>query len=454
MSKNIWNRFLEFETKNDLFSLKVNGIYIWDIIRFDIYMIILRTQDSSGIENANFNKNSIINKLCMKFTYIKEFIKLVFLSKESSNLFYLCSRNVKDGKLFDQNAKTVYDFLKKDSIGLESYITPDLKYFSGENCYLSPQNLFRKIYKYQKNDFSLLLSLIYKEFGVIDEVNNSLINLLIKNYSADYRFFTWLLKSKKIKKVFLTQNGIQKGLIGAARNMSIPVFEFQHGIVNSGHLAYNYPNIGYYPDAISLPNKILSFSDFWFKDTFLPNVDIISIGNDYFFNPLEKIKESSNFDCEDILVISSSAYGVNLAKFILECLECNLFLNVNIYFKLHPNQFSDKVYYINLFSDYKNVNIISNEMNIPMLIEKTLVTLVVVSTAIYEALQVGRCGIILKRQDYMQHEYLIQENLAYVVDSVDDFYQIYISKINRNTENRTVFFSPFNINIYKELFNL
>lgn len=42
------DKFLEFEKKNNLFHLKdKNGVFIWDIIRFDIYISLLWTPDTS-----------------------------------------------------------------------------------------------------------------------------------------------------------------------------------------------------------------------------------------------------------------------------------------------------------------------------------------------------------------------------------------------------------------------
>lgn len=240
----------------------------------------------------------------------------------------------------------------------------------------------------------------------------------------------------------MTQNGILKAFLKAAQRNRIPVFEFQHGVVDRGHLAYNYPKMDYKEGQVTLPDTILSLSSFWFNELYLPNVKIASIGNDYFYSPLAEIASTTDSSVpESILVISSDVFGKDLSDFILRLEKEGQVKNIPIYFKLHPNQFFEKEYYIEKLRSINNLRIITNEQSVGELLKICNTVFAIQSTAIYEALQANRKVILLKKMSYLRHKHIFDRKNLHLVDTTEDF----ISALNTKIviDQNVAFFAPF-----------
>lgn len=451
--ENIWNRFLSFEARHNLFNLTdEKGIYIWDIVRFDIYIDILWGNNPT-ITNKTRKKRNYLHLFKAPLYYFRS------LFVKSDYLFFLASRNKDGEKLIDKNAyNSIKQCLsvKKKIIGIESYadcFSSDLKECGFQLLLPSlPLYIISKILKKQNYNFDPILSLVKTEFPE-SKIDNSYLNSLYHLFYTQRRFYRFLLKRWGIKKTFLTQNGIQKGLIAACHDLNIPVYEFQHGIVDQGHIAYSYPSDNI--TNVYLPNKIVALSDFWFKDCILPFAcKTISIGNDYFVP--NKLESPNDFFQRKgkILVVSADVFGIELANFIKQCIVDSILKNYKFYFKLHPNQFNEYNYYSTLFKDYNNVIIIQNEKDIPTLIGETEAMLTIQSTAVYEGLQKGISTYILKKSSYMRQAHLFKLPNVFLIDNVSDFKNQIVrqSSSQELLKNTPQFFIPFDEILFRREF--
>ena len=432
-NKEIWDSFIELEKKHNLFELvDKNGLYYWDLIRFYIYFKLLYKNQKDNL--LSIKKESVFKKIMAKVRMLLDYFLLKFDFSNKEFLFYIASRDKINNKLFfDKNSKATSDLIPGYcKCIVESYNS------RVSNSYFLPQIIFRRFFKYENYDFTELMKLLSNEFGELNFNGEELSNIL-NSYYADYKFFYGLLKRKNIQKVFITQNGIQKGLIKAAKDLNITSYEFQHGVVNKGHLAYHYPDIKYKKGQVILPDNILSLSDFWFKELHCPNVNILPIGNDYFYSPITKA-EKSNMNV-GITVISTDIFGEYLSNFIIK-LKKNTRNDEMIYFKLHPNQFNEKVFYEDKFKDFHNVNVISNELSVGELLQKTDTLFTILSTAVYEALQAKKKVILLKRNPYLHLEHVFDHPNLYLVNNVEEFVEA--KNKNINADINVEYFSPFN----------
>ena len=427
-----WEHFLDFEKRNNLFSIQdTEGTYLWDIIRGDIYFKLLW----KNIPTPNISKSKI-HKIPFYKRILKDFFRLFFFKKKKRYLFFKASRyKNKKNTFFDQSIKNVYDFFpKEDSIVIESYTEKCPKDF-----FFSPYSIFRKFVQSKKYDFTFLINLLREEFGCLN-FDSSFLNRIMNNYYSDLYFYKKIFKKYKIEKVFICQNGIQKGLFRAGKELGVKVYEVQHGSADIGHLVYHYPSLEYIQEQISLPDVILSFSPFWFKELNLPNVTIHSVGNDYLYAPF---KEKENIDHlkKGITIISADIYGEILSNFILSESCYKVLENIPIHFKLHPNQYHEKEHYIQKFKNIKNITVISNELSIGELLDKCDTIFTIVSTVIYEALQADHKIIILKQENYLEVDHIFNCENVYLVDTINDF----ISALNTEivTTQNVEFFTPF-----------
>ncbi len=430
----IWVQFLEFEKENDLFNLQdVEKTYYWDIIRYEIYQKLLWKDSISP--SSDVNKVKIITRI----TQVWQFVLLFFGFSKKKVLFYLASRNKdKRGEPIDQNAKAVCEFFsKKNTLLIESFS------HNLNNAFFLPQMVYRKIYKKRFFDFSPLLNLLNRKFGTVN-IDNASLNKILNNYYSDLSFFKTIIKRRKIEFIFVTQNGIQKGLFKAGKDLGVKVFEFQHGVVNEGHLAYNYPKMQYKKEQITLPDVILSLSPFWFSELFLPQVEICPIGNDYFYNPIQNCSLKKG-----ITIISANVYGQSLLDFILDEEVQKIVENIPIFFKLHPNQFHEKSYYESKLKSAKNIKVITNEQSVGELLTQCDTLFTILSTAVYEALQSQRKVILLKENPYEHQQHIFYHPNIHLVGNSKEFSQALDKNIDYTQHEQ--FFTPFDKKAFLKL---
>ena len=225
--------------------------------------------------------------------------------------------------------------------------------------------------------------------------------------------------------------------------MNIPTYEFQHGIVDHGHLVYNYPDIEFQKRQVYLPKVIFSLSEYWFSNLHIPFTKIYPLGNDFFSKKVSKLRES----CTAITVISANVFGIELQKFLLENIHLPVLKETKIFFKLHPNQFHDKGYYETAFKLYPNIEVVAGEYSVLQLLEKSRTLLTIQSTAVYEALQSGRKVILLKKSTYQRHQDLFDNPNVHLVDDSDDLVKAMDASIDVNSVQ---FFTRFNNQVLKE----
>jgi hypothetical protein len=247
-----------------------------------------------------------------------------------------------------------------------------------------------------------------------------------------------IFRFKKPKVIFITQNGIQKGLFAAASKFKIPVIEVQHGVIDEGHLSYNYSkNIDYTGNKISLPSYFFTFSDFWGKDLFYAVKEIVNMGNSYF--SLQNEIEISKIE-RGLLVVSSDIFGENLKELIVDFSQK---YNLPIFFKLHPNQYFQKEYYQDEFKDYNNVEVYTNNKTVYELLGLSSAALVIQSTALYEALHMKRLGIILRKQTYARHGHIFENSNVYLIDNANELFDALNNNYREDDSGKNLFFEEF-----------
>ena len=434
IDESLYTQFLDFEKENNLFNLKdTKGTYYWDIIRYDIFEALMP-------KNKVFVPKKHNRKILSILKQIIGFVKLYFGHGDKKYLFYLCSR---DRDIFRNHIdKNVFDSLKvlgnKNCLLIESY-------YNSKDSYFLPQNVYyRFFYKQVFFDFSDVIKIIEQKYGKTN-INNKFLNKILNKYYSDLLFFKKIVKNFNVKQIHVDQNGIQKGIFRATKELEIKVFEYQHGIVTKNHIAYNYPKINFLEEQVVLPNVIFSYSPFWFQDVFLPNVTIIPLGNDYFYKQINQ--NTIKNPIKGIVIISADDIGKRLLEF-LKNKELQKYIgNIPIYFKLHPNQFHQKWYYIEQLKNINNIQIITDEFSVGELLERFDSLFTILSTAIYEALQSQRKVILLEDKLYNedQKSFLGNPNL-YIVKKVDDFISALDRKISTN--KKVVFFASFNKEVF------
>lgn len=418
-----FNDALNFEEKSNIFSIHNNDeIYLWDIFRYFVWEKLRFERQTP----TNFTKKQNLRKLISQRIKAagRLYNSLCLLSidtKRYDNLFFLASRNQFENSFIDQNQYDTYKLLSaQKNLLIETFGIQKLDFYENKLYYYGCLRHLAKFYyhiKLSENDYiciNKIIELLKNNFGELNFTEYNLISLL-KDFYLDAKLWNKLLKRHKIKKVFLTQNGIQKGIFYAAKKLSIPVYEFQHGIISKGHPAYSYPKINGIEKSIYIPYKFLTLSDYWCKTFYCPIINQ-SIGNNYFSKPVEKINNPSR-----ILVISANIFGKELAKILKDGIYAGIIKPSDLIFKLHPNQYFEKEYY-NDFFDGK-VTVITNEKSVNELLSEAKFMITVCSTAAYEALQANTRVLVYKISMYREMELLFNDENLFLFSNTEELKQ-------------------------------
>lgn len=221
-----------------------------------------------------------------------------------------------------------------------------------------------------------------------------------------------LAKLQKPKKIFLIGGAFLSPLIAVAEKYNIEVIEIQHGVINSFHLSYHFPN--QLRDTF-FPHKLLLLSNYWKNKASYPiGTELINVGNDYFFVNSKKEKSGKN-----ILIIGDGMLYQPLMNFLT--LNLNFFTNNNfeITYKLHPNevpQWSERYTDLRILSETKEIRVVGNELSIASLIANTQIVFGVNSTSIYESVDAGARTFVLDLQSCEYFDDLIDDDVVMKID--------------------------------------
>ena len=405
--KNLIEKFLFLENKNDLLTFKYCGVKIWQLYRINIFYDI--AEQLNILDEYQIVKKSFTDRFKNIFGFIISIIlhnPFFSLKKRNILIFDHCRKVKVDGEYIDVHTKYFIDKLTKDNSNFEVYESP----FHNQH--------FTKHKKNRKHlDFILIFSRIIclfifsypnkKEKQFLKELSNKISRLFFIDYKLDYKMnkkailfkakyylYKLLLMIKKPQKLYLVVSYyVYAPLIKAAKELKIETIELQHGMISKYHLGYHYPNSDYVD---YFPNKIFLWSDFWVDRASFPiKRNCIKIkGFQYMEYQKEKyasyIKKNKN-----ITVISQSTIGKKLANYILNNLK---YLDqYNIFYKLDPAECFKKDEYLPIkeLKKYSNFNLISDiNVSIYELFAKSKFVIGVYSTAMVEAFEFG-CDLII-----------------------------------------------------------
>lgn len=402
--KALTEQFHKFEIKH----IKSEDWEVWDSVRFNVYYQIQDTlfggsfvTGKSDRKKRNYSK--ILNDI---FNLILHCVR-----NRKKNLIFAASR-FKDekGRNYDPNIIDVYELIKNDCLILDSV---DVK---GKNRYITIPNrgigIFKKYYE-KCHKLSLpnyINEAIYEEFGI--KIPDTLIKFSLTEYYSQKSFYSFLFRLLKPKKIFITQNGIQKGLFRAARDLKIDIIELQHGIIYFSHLAYSYPK-SVNRTKLALPNYFFVYSKFWKDkiDAYFPVDNIVisgnTIANEVKYYPIRY----------DITFICTSAY-TNIFLEIIKGLRESGYRN-NICLKLHPQQFNEIESIKRELEDYSNVDVVFVEVSMKDIIGMSNSLLTIQSTSAYEVLDAGKRLFIWQAMSYENHSDIFTHPLVKLIDNTE-----------------------------------
>lgn len=264
----------------ELLNVTHNKIRVWFLLRskFDTSNLYKATGYHSDIRTRSF------------FVLFKNFFYGFWnLFKLSKFRFYFFSNTNKRFKIDDKYTDVYFEKIS-DCLGSDKSLF--IEFAEAKHLRMKNVQSRRIISDLPFKAFSLIFSLfintrktknIYTIYSIAE--NNGLkINIKkeLKVALGEYYFYKMLLKLFKPKAVFVICYYSKMPLVAAAHDVSIPIYEAQHGVINENNPYYNsifHKHIDYFPDfLLSYGNdlKELQSSNFIF-----PKEKIIPVGSYY-----------------------------------------------------------------------------------------------------------------------------------------------------------------------------
>jgi len=172
-----------------------------------------------------------------------------------------------------------------------------------------------------------------------DNLKNTLFNFA-RLLPFLYQEYEKIIKCISPKIIFIEDacyGGDKIPLMIAAKNLGIPVGEYQHGMLSLAHTAYNYsPQL---PEIYKfyMPDFFMSWGKYWSQNSRMP-INVFDIGNPYLSNSISQKKHIQKK--EQILYISST---IDPEKYVEEVIWLNTNLcnkGYSIIFRIHPSETS------------------------------------------------------------------------------------------------------------------
>jgi len=436
--KDIYQKILKIEDELNLFSYRIDGVNLWERIRFDVFLNILfevglyeETKTSKNLSFLNlYNKIIIYNTFLFDSIFHNPFfinnVDFIFFGHQRRKL-------MDDGYYWDIYTDPIIPILGSyKTATIESY--ENLSHFKPAKTrnlyYTGAFQILSKINKYMSNynkknvfDFSRYVEgRIKQDFSVAVDIY-SLTSNVISSAKSTYPIFSKFFKKTTPKICFTMASYGSEDIIIAAKQFGIPVIELQHGTISRYNLGYSYERNRIKQ---SFPNYLFSFGEYWRNsvDYPIPKENVLSIGYPYF----EKLykKKKNNVKRNQIVFISQWHIGVRLSKFAVQTAK-RLHGKVSIVYKTHPWEELNE--YLIQASGDNLLKVVSGQTpGLYDLLSTSKWLVGVYSTAVYEGIALGCIPFIVNLPGFDHMEFLIQNGFAKFVNDPEEIDLSYIPK--------------------------
>jgi len=428
--------FWKIESDYNLLDYNINDKYIWQYCRFHIFEKVLI---KAGIIKAPHSIFSAKKKEILSYIFSSMFKSPFYIPPKTEVLIFEHKRKKQiNEKWVDIYTENISDFINNKNV---SYITNrdsgkhfphDRKIFHLDLFVVAAQ--FSAKMRFVKNkDICYSFNQINDKIGEVFNIKFDLVkelNYYLSVYSVYLYLYRRLLQKMKLEKIIIVVNyNNYVPLCQAAKELQIPVFEIQHGIITKYHMGYSYPNV--------IKNSLIGFPDYlivW--DRHLSKLNEIPLSEDRFIvnknnhisNGIKKYLQIEK-QKKTIAVISQGSIGASIAEVLFNNIE--KLKDYVIHYKLHPGEYKSFVSYekISKLQKYENV-IFYNDDNIHLyeILARCEIVIGVYSTVLFESTFFNCKLIILNLPGHEYMENYIKNNQAYFAEN-NELFSI-LSKIN------------------------
>ena len=420
----IYETLFEMESNENLFSKTIDGIPIWDSIRHKVGSRLAREYGfSKEAHDSNWQSRSYSNTGVSIAKSLTSHNPL-FSSNKDLLVVGTSRRKLVDGKWTDIHLDYFLEDIDQEYVYLDRpYQLTHFRPTRTENITYTdvieyPTGVFRTL---GKQYYSVKSS--YSDIST--EINNNIttyfdhkiaINDLIYDEIILERLlknaYKYILKKVDPDAVLLTVGyDTRRLLIRACNELSIPVIEYQHGIITPHHLGYSYPEK---VQNITFADYLFTWGEFWSENFESPISEdrILPVGYPHY--EYSTTKFDKNTIGSGTLFISQGTIGKELSKFAVEYAQKNT--HEEVIYKLHPGE------YDRWRSEYpwlvgSSMSVIEDDSkSLYEFFEQCAIQVGVNSTALFEGLGFNLSTYIYKTDGWKLMDRIITTGYADLVD--------------------------------------
>lgn len=416
------HRFFEMERRLALFGEQAQGVYWWDAVRFQVFYGVY--DRLAGIVRPALPVPSLgvrLRNYAVRLTRRFAFEVRTRLSTYDVIVFRAARKQV-GGRMVDEAMDPVSELVQGRCLVIDTY-----------PHYFHRRERAPLVRLVDPRVMTRLEDAVLRDFGIRGELEGA-IERIVADYLAQIDYYGALLERTRARLVLLTQNGIEKGLIVAAREAGVPIVEVQHGLI-AMHPGYSYPEGIDYSHLRSLPTCLFTYSDFWSRCTHMPNIRKRAIGRFDHAGPAGGDAAAAI----DLLVISADKYDLILRPIVRAIARAHP--QKAIAYKLHPKQTPSEGEIRADLAGCGNVQVIPASRPMSPLLAAAPRLLTVQSTVVYEALQQGKHVWLAAHGEHLVHSDVLDLPQVHVFD-IGEAPAVF-GPVPQATGEPPVFFEPF-----------
>lgn len=416
--------FEALEEDTDTFDIRVDGVPVWERIRFGVYQSIL---EQNGVGQAHTGLDGgVLDYVKGLSNWLKNWAhRNPYLADSADVMFVGHQRRKKheDGFWWDLYCDPIHEACHFDSVHFEqpyllSHRTPAkterLRYL---DLIQHGGTLQRKLGLHrltvpaeEADQLAETESEIASRFDAGINLEARVVKSLRRRRSE---LWLWrrLLKRVSPEVVVLVVSYGKEPLIEACKEAGIPLVELQHGLIYPRHLAYNYQGSR---SKEMFPDYLFTWGKYWCNCVEYPIAEdyVVPVGFPYIEMEREKYHDVEKKD--QVIFLSQGTVGAELSKFAVECGELSEF---EMLYKLHPGEYDrwrDEYPWL----ETGRVTVIDDDSRtLYRLFAESTAQVGVYSTAIFEGLCFNLNTFLVNLPNVDSMEDLYQEGLAEIVDS-------------------------------------
>ncbi len=405
---NKFERLLDIEEKFDLSDLYINGIWIYPIIKQNLFVYELSDNKSTI---GHHRKQSLINKALSSLIWKvknKSLKKLDILIVDSSN-----SRRFNESTGFYESIYTDYLYELFPDYNLLTYEKPGEAgklHYSQVNVplYYPDLEIMKALLKAKLNKNRYNLKSIPKLKEIVDFIGTDenfydFAAEKISRFFALKNNYSNLLEKTRPQILLLINayNYSNMAFVYAAKLNNITTVELQHGFIRKDHPGYIYRQIS--SDKL-FPDYILTYGNYFTdllqnKTKILENGQAISVGSVGLAKSSNNVAAKTSMPKDFILITSQWSIRDKLKDFVLSVSD-KLGEGIKIVYKTHPLEQDTKSFYKEMIKK-KNIILIDDSRTSSLeLMRESFLHSTAYSTSFMEAHYLSKPTLLIHVEGY------------------------------------------------------